>query len=70
MFSVLIMSYSVIISRQYHSNLAFKMILCPMKNIGNLKNGLCLYGFNAIIWFWMFKYEVWINFSDDKIKQR
>ena len=41
-----------------------------MKKIGNLKNGLCLYGFNAIIWFWMFKYEEWVNFPDDKIKQR
>ena len=39
-----------------------------MKIIGKLKKGLCLYGLNAIISFWMFKYEVWVNFSEDKIK--
>ena len=39
-----------------------------MKKIGKLKNVLCLYGFNTIIWFWMSKYEVWVYFSDDKIK--
>ena len=60
------MSYSVIISRQYHSNSAFEMIFVRYKENWQVKNGLCLYGFNAIIWFWMFKSEVWVNFSDDK----
>ena len=41
-----------------------------MKIIGKLKKGLCLYAFNAIISFWMFKYEVSVNFSDDKIKSQ
>ena len=62
------MSYSVIISRQYNSNSAFEMIfVCYEENLQVKKMVyICLYGFNAIIWFWMFKYEVWVNFSDDK----
>ena len=63
------MSYSVIISRQYHSNSAFEMIFVCYEDNWQAKKGLlCLYAFNAIISFWMFKYEVWVNFSDDKIK--
>ena len=53
------MSYSVIISRQYHSNSAFEMIfVCYEDNwLVKKKKGLCLYGLNAIISFWMFKWS-------------
>ena len=62
------MSYPVIISRQNHSNSAFELVLYAIKKIGKLKKWSMFNGFNAIIWFWMLKYEVWVNFSDDKIK--
>ena len=63
-------SYSVIISRQYHSNSAFEMFfVCYEENLQG-KNGLCLYGFNAIIWFWMFMLDVRYGSTFLMIKQR